>query len=111
MDTKAQAIKKAKELLGKMKTKGWKIRVWQNLGWHHSVINYGIQVIGPSGCREEKYSCYLSNEKDGGGSPTYWHDRNSYINPNEAVTKQLAKAHEFVNGLQDHLGLVEKSLK
>ena len=111
MDTKAQATEKAKELLGKMKTKGWKIRVWENLGWHHSVMNYGIEVYGPSYPSEEgKYSCFLHDKKRGAGSPSYWHDAKSYKDPNVAVERQIAKARKFIEGIDKHLNAVVKAL-
>jgi len=37
---KKKAILRAKLLLNKMETKGWKIRVWENLGWHYELLTY-----------------------------------------------------------------------
>ena len=41
---KKEAISRAKLLLNKMETKGWKIRVWENLGWHYELINQTISI-------------------------------------------------------------------
>jgi hypothetical protein len=40
--TKAEydkAFSEARTTLAKMKTRGWKIRVWENMGWHWSLTN------------------------------------------------------------------------
>lgn len=42
--TKSEATSAAKRLLAQMSGRGWKIRVWENMGWHYSVETRGLSV-------------------------------------------------------------------
>ncbi len=53
--TEKEAILMAKTLLKKVKFKGFKIRVHENLGWHYSVENEFISV-SPSGADNEYFA-------------------------------------------------------
>lgn len=97
--TKETATANAKILKAKMKTKGWKIRVWENFGWNYSIQNgyMGVSPCFSSG----KYFAMLATEIGGAGVPTYWHDPKVYRDPNKAVKQQLARAQTFVTFSQN----------
>ena len=42
--TKAKALKDGHSLIKKMKTSGWKLRVWENMGWHYSIRKGAISI-------------------------------------------------------------------
>lgn len=91
-----QAHKNAKRLLAKMLTKGWKIRVWENLGWHYKIQN-GYMFVSPDSFRGggERYFAGLATEIGAVGTPSYWHKSESFSDPNRAVASQLARAAKF----------------
>jgi hypothetical protein len=99
MRTENQAIAAAKRLLKKMKTSGWEIVVWENLGWHYKLVRGNI-------CLYEHESMV--------GKPTYWtlrgydgagemyltHNYERHTDPNKAVTAQLNLALAHVGHVQ-----------
>ncbi len=61
--TKKEVLIKARLLQNKL-GKGWKIKVWGNLGWQYHVEKGCISVM-PSGSDSEEYWCLISdNIKD-----------------------------------------------
>lgn len=57
---KQQATRAGKALLRRMKGHGWKLRVYENLGWHYSVETNRIHVVGPSHPGEETFMALMS---------------------------------------------------
>lgn len=80
-----KAHRAAKALCKKMDTKGWKPRVWENLGWHWSIVKGGLTVWGGS-------KDYLVGFE--GGTPCEVSVGKSFKDPNRAVEaqKELIKA-------------------
>lgn len=79
---KQKAILGAKALLKKMNTSGWRIKVWENLGWHYSLINQTVSITDEEDTRTRAMLC-----------PHYSFWEVSYHkNPNRAVKLLLEKA-------------------
>lgn len=87
-----RAQKDAKKLLAKMRGKGWKIRVHENLGWHYQVYYGGMNVYA-SGSGGRKY-WVLFNTHDGiGAGDMRWSNSGHYSSdPNKAVAAVLRRA-------------------
>ena len=81
---KKEAIRKAKRLRDMMITSGWKIRVWENLGWHYEINNETVSVTESSGGR---YFAMLRPHY------SYW-EVPHHKNPNKAVELLLKEALE-----------------
>lgn len=82
-----QAQRKARILLGKLKGKGWRIRVHENIGWHFSVENDRISVWESDG----KYRALLR--------PHYTHFGRANFrnrNPNIVVRQVIQEAEASV---------------
>jgi len=96
-DTKAGATKKAKALLALMKTKGWKIRVHENIGWHYSLLNGGLSVRSSVYEGKTTYSCMLGTTP--GSGEGIWTDMGAgnSAGPNEAVKVTVEYARECLN--------------
>lgn len=93
MKTELEARKEATILIGKMKTKGWKARVWENLGWHYE-IRKGCISIYPSGIGDKLE--YFALMGDGWGvGEIFWSEQGTFCDPNIAYERQieLARAH------------------
>lgn len=110
--SKSEAIALAKALKGKMETRGWRIRVWENLGWHYGIESRWIHVYPAS----IGYSAYLNSYGDysTGDSCGYWNGSmmavESSKDPNEAVARRICSAQMHANELNSKLALVRKSL-
>jgi len=110
MNTKQQAEKGAKALLAKMKTKGWKSRVWENLGWHYSIFNEHLEIY-PVTCDGGEYHAMLATCKSpAGGSPAFWHEGGTFKDPNAAATAAVKRARRFVNDVQEVVATMERIL-
>jgi len=98
--TKAEATVAAKRLQKRMCGKGWKYRVWENLGWHYSVHNGGM-TVHPS-CVKGEFFTLLSSGGDLGSGECYWTPSGTrFKDPNAAVRFQILKARKFVGRVQE----------
>lgn len=111
---KSEATTGAKRLLKRMDTKGWTVRVWENMGWHYSISCGGL-TIWPSSGKPTSYHCLLSRNRPGSGE-VFW-NTGCTGDPNELVHAQLANARKFifdcgvcVFGIEKKLGLLSPPL-
>ena len=84
-----QAVNSAKALVRKMKTKGWKPHVWENLGWHYKIVRGRVSIYAYKHMKATTYSPTLATEDGGIGTPMDWSIRKSFKNPNAAARAQL----------------------
>jgi len=98
---KVDAEKAAKDLKKKLKGRGWKIDVWENLGWHYRVSAGSLKVY-PSYTKGH-YFCLFGK---GGGGDSIWTDSFTSRDPNEVVEHQLAYANEVI---EDYNSLIEEA--
>jgi hypothetical protein len=69
-----------------MKGKGWKLRVWENLGWHYSIYAGALSIHVNHYLRRVRYSSLMADrasEHIYGSS--LWTDNESYGDPNRAA--------------------------
>jgi hypothetical protein len=103
--TKEEATLRAKAVLRKMKTKGWKIRVHENLGWHFSLQNKTLNLSEHADTDgKHYYSCLISPEPGGVCGLSLWTDPRWAIplasrNPNTCVDASLGYAFHAVQRL------------
>lgn len=100
--TEAEAKAAGEKLLARMKGKDWRLRVWENLGWHISVINWPVAVYEFDYDGEISYHTSMSDVpcKDVAGTPLYLcpDDEDRYFSdPNKAIEAQLKFARKFVS--------------
>lgn len=89
--TKEQAIKAGRALLRRMRGKGWKVSVWENIGWHYSVVSGPVSLSPVCGGR---FMCLISDSPDRAGSGlASWTEHGAgekYMrDPNKAVRRAL----------------------
>ena len=108
--TKQEATKEGKALLARMKGSGWKVRVWENLGWRCSVYNGPIEVYVGFYNDEVEFSCLMGDmlEDDPGMGSMLWHDSFHSKDPNKVVKRQVKKAREKVDELDMVVRFVEE---
>jgi hypothetical protein len=89
--TKKEAMQAAKALRKKMTGRNWKLRVWENLGWHYQVHRSRISVSEAiDGKGEVRYYTGCAMVKGGVGTPIEWSVRKPmFTDPNQAVQAQL----------------------
>lgn len=110
--TKKEAEREARGLLRRMKTKGWSIVVYKNVGWFFGLRN-GPLTLYPSTVDGE-YFCLLSSEANDpiGGGEMYWTPTKSrHRDPNRAVREQMKLAEEFVGRVSRTVGDLREALR
>lgn len=95
MKTKREATAAGKKLLSRMKTSGWKLRVWENMGWHYALENYGMSIHQDN--PKETCSVLFSLDPEGPGGSSIWCDKKQYKDPNKAVERQMELARNYAN--------------
>lgn len=97
--SKEQAYRRGRALLKRMKGKGWKLYVHENLGWFYSVYNGNLSV-SPGYDNKPPYSCLLSDTDKYRFIGSYiWIDPYHSKDPNKVVEHQLRTARTEVNKL------------
>jgi hypothetical protein len=88
--TKVEATTRGKQLLAKMRGLGWKLAVWENLGWHYKVSNGDLGVY-PNG-HSKPYQTYYSLGGNGSAGDLRWTEGAKYSDPNRAAQEQVKLA-------------------
>lgn len=106
--TKNKAMQRAKAMQAKMKTKGWRIEVHENFGWHYS-IRKGWITLYESTCDgfPSTYWTLMSNMRGAGETFLLVPDRHTrrQKDPNKAVEAQLKVAKAHLKKIQDAVQL------
>ena len=105
MLTKEQAEQRGNLLFNKMRGEGWKLRVWENLGWQYEVKNGAMSVTpcslgeAPDGSEDIQF-CLMGTDKDDDMSSGHMGWETDFIStdPNEVVLVQVKRAREVLNG-------------
>ena len=111
--TKRDAERGANHLVGLMTEGQWKIRIWQNLGWHYSVHNEWI-AISPryfNGRLRGFYALLSDRPGTPSGSPSYWTAQGVFKDPNKAVDAVLDRARHFKDRIVQAVTLAEIASK
>ena len=101
----------ATECLALMKTRGWDIRVWENLGWHCGLENAKghLSIHQATFHGKRQYHALLSHNTPGAGNPQWtpsaWRD-----DPNDAVATTMAMARKDIGAKDKFLTKVERGL-
>jgi hypothetical protein len=107
--TKEQAEHAGLKVLVQM-PRGWKLRVWNNLGWHFSVYFGVCQIYQDIYGKDVSYSCLISSEPHqrpgaAGGGP--WTTRGiSHKTPVAALEAEAAAFKEYQSVRQSLFDLI-----
>lgn len=105
---KAKAIEAGRALLKRMRGRGWKLRVWQNLGWHHSVERGPLTVYPLTG--RAGYHALLSDNPEGTHSGAMaWTPRGTrqHRDPNKAAAAAVKLARAYLKQATRAVDLAE----
>lgn len=106
--TKSEAIKSGKALLKRMKTKGWKLRIWDNCGWHYAIaVNDGALSLYQDG---RIFTCMIANPGSTWAGSYDWHPSRKFTDPNKSVSNALKLAKAYSSRVSDHLFEIELAL-
>jgi hypothetical protein len=89
-ETQAEARAAGQNLRRRMLTKGWKIRVWESLGWHMTLLN-GPIVLRMQESSRGLYYAWVSEDELGRSTRPEWapgqndHFFGTFEDPNDAV--------------------------
>lgn len=77
---------------------GWKMQVWENLGWHCKAVRDGLQVYPEEG----RYSAFIGTDDSGGTwvghGPTPREAIHAALDVGRAIVRSYLRAHNFVRG-------------
>ena len=90
------------------KPKGWRIKVWENLGWHVMLRKYGMCLHWYRYGGPREFFTLLDSSGTGPGGEIYWTERFHSINPNTAIRRQLKIANDFVKQCTKAIQEVER---
>ena len=99
---KLTAEKQGKKLLDRMTCYGgWKLRVWENLGWHYAIYKNGMNIHPGYNKPNETPKYYaLFGRDDRSGGEIFWSDKFRDSDPNVVVMHQLSIAQQFITNCQ-----------
>lgn len=99
-----RVVKKADKLVSLLKGSGWKVKIYENLGWHFQVVSGPIAVFGNQ--ENDLYWCMIAQSSDlvGSGFPPWSCSpspgkANYHKDPNEAVKEALTHAGAWVSDI------------
>lgn len=107
--TKQQAQTEAKQCLSKMTTKGWKIHVHENLGWHWCLENIkGHFTLHKSG--DHHWTLLSDGDHSHCGSVQWSTGAAKFLNPNIAVSYQIEVAKRYAGKVSGWVASVEQRI-
>ncbi len=108
-NSEREAFKRAEKVVKKLNTKGWKINVWENLGWHYELLNSYMSLHEVSGT----FYAMVSNSLPAGSGSAFWTVRNdpTFENPNDAVRLALKHVSTFVRKVKEVQKKLETALQ
>ena len=93
-----------KTVLGMLKKKkGWKIRVWENLGWHVQLQKGGMNLHIHDYGNGLEFHTLLSRERGGSGGNPDWTKNFHSKDPNIAIAHQLRLARKCIRQYQNSI--------
>lgn len=98
--TEMEATSKAVALVNRMHGKGWRIRVWENIGWHYAVVTDYLSVREYTDKKGTYYSIFMDRYKNTGTGRGDWVIDND-TDPNRLVRRQLQRAADNVADLAE----------
>lgn len=113
-----QAMDAATACLRRMKSKGWKIRMNENVGWYWSITKIVkgacLSVRGgqiPYGEKPDRgFHAMLSGRGCEGACDSNWFDRMTFSDPNDAVNHRLQMAENFVQPIVEMIADIRREL-
>lgn len=106
------AHKEARETIAILKTKGWKVKVWENLGWHWALANSicGISLHADHYHSEKKlrFSTMVSTATGSTHGDMNINFVHGETDPNRAIEKQIKQVRPVFQAGADALKNLER---
>ena len=100
---KSKAVADARNLKSMLKGRGWKIVVFENLGWHYHAVAGSMIISGHEYKGKITYHCLMDERIPPVGGSMNWGDNKHFADPNEAVKATLAEAEKVISLYNDIL--------
>ena len=91
-ETKKDAKAFGTKILKVLKGTGWKMRIWENIGWHVTWHLGRVRLLANNGRNGPRFWCLVSDDDEGIGGSMLWTIHTEYKDPNTAVKKHLKHA-------------------
>jgi len=97
MTSELVARRHGEALLEQMKGTGWKLEVWENLGWHYCVVNGTLYIYAHEYMDGISYTSLMGDGKHPHAGLPVWTDDYHSKDPNKVVEHQLAFAQKYMD--------------
>lgn len=94
--TKQAAEEKARALIERMDSDGWRVRTWFNAGWYYAIENGPVSVFWSSG----GYHCLIGKDPGASGN-ALWTTQFMSDDPNLVVEHEVANARTVIRELEE----------
>lgn len=115
MKTEGEAYKGAVILQDLMNTTGWRIRVWENLGWHYQISKGTISIYEAYKHIDDptSYHAMIAGEpgQNGHGLAAWSGDFFASSDPNEVVWRAIGEAVTYVNEITQAMEEAQKAME
>lgn len=112
--TKSEAVAKGRALLARMKGKGWKLRVHENLGWHYCVYSGPVGVSPSRTSQGVRFFSLVAGEPEGSkgssGLAVWSPNGTDYKDPNRAAQEAVKIVREVVGRYNQVLANAERAI-
>lgn len=112
LNRKNDAEREARNLVAKLRGRGWRSQVWENMGWHYKAVSGPVQVY-PS-WDGERFWCMVNSEpnKSTGGAG-FWTPQTTrnFKDPNRAVKDAMRYVYEFVRRVNEVVAAAERAME
>lgn len=112
LNRRSDAEREARNLVAKLKGKGWKPRVWENIGWHFKAMSGPVQVY-PSAVGDDRFWCMVGSQPDDNmGGAGFWTPQRLRVfkDPNRAVKDAMKHVYEFRDRITAVVAAAERAM-
>ena len=105
-----QARRMAKKALSQISDKrGWKVRIWENMGWHVALEKQGLKLYVKKAYGERRlhYSTLLSADPTSGGGDPEFTLYQTFSSPQAAIDAQMRVARKHLARMKKFARFVE----
>lgn len=110
---KAEAVKAGQRALAKLSGTGWKVRVWENLGWHVMVANQGVQIYidhSPLTGEDSYWGMVNADGEDSSGDVFWDYPQKHSKDPNVIVRHLMKYVRKFRDKIVARVDAIDANL-
>lgn len=111
LNKREDAERNAQNLVARLRGKGWKPVVFENMGWHWRAVSGPVQVY-PSSVGDTFWCMVGSEPKRCVGGAAFWTPRRTrcFKDPNRAVKDAMRHVYDFAERINKTIKMAERAM-